>query len=167
MTDSIGIAFHVTSVNSDILKHTSQLSSIDVLNDLVIGDAELKFGESRIAMTNCGLLGLAITLRWLCTFPIQYGMPAFDIAHDDPIQFSTRYVAPELLLTVSEIGSGGAKERHLDPIEFLQSIGTEYRKALIALFQLCPEARQNTKLLALIPDAITLLAARQSWIQAE
>lgn len=152
------IKFTVTGVNCGILAHRAEIAAIDVLNEAIIGDVDMMFGENHFVMNGCGLLGFATSLRWLCTYPILYGLTAVDIAHDDPIKFTARYVAPDLLLTISELGSGEGAELQVDPVQLLQSLGAEYRKALMIFFERCPEIRQHPELLAGIPNSINLLA---------
>jgi hypothetical protein len=152
----IELLFTVTSVDCDLIAKNVELTSSDILHELVTGDVTIAFGGRAVAMQGCGLLGLALTLRWLCMYPVMHDLPAFDIAHDDPIQFRSRYAEPDLLLSVSEIGSGDAEEWRLNPVEFLQAIGDQYRKTLSVLFERCPDILRYPKVLAAIPDANTL-----------
>ncbi len=159
MVNLVNIKFTVTGVNCDILAHRGKITSLDVLNEAIIGDVDMAFGDNHFAINGCGLLGFGTSLRWLCTYPILYGLTAVDIAHDDPMKFTARYVAPSLLLTISELGSGEGAELQVDPVQLLQSLGAEYRKALMILFERCPEIKQHPELLAGIPDSINLLSA--------
>ena len=159
MTTSFDIKFTITGVNCDLLRHSEAISALDLQNEMVTGDAELIVGDQTIRLENCGLLGLAVSLRWLCLYPILYGLPANDMAHDDAIAFRAQYTTPHLCLTISDLESGRTHELQLNPVEFLQSVGAQYRKALTVMFEQCPEIQHHRKLLASLPDASNLLSA--------